>query len=341
MTNRILSVFLLVAGVLACLGLKQDRHDSTSSEAANVDTSLVDGRLIPASATMDRAWDVPRNPLADTATLPPDAHLAEKIRQGFQIFMETPKTAGRIASATMSCNNCHPNGGQREKAMPLVGLSVIYPEYNKRAGRLFSLEDRIVGCFLRSCNATGVVGVQKIASHENDPGGGILSTRSPEVLAVSAYITWLSNGFGIGEKLPWRGLNEIPSDKRIPIANLDPEIGEKLFLEKCSTCHGNDGQGVYIGDKRAGPMWGSRSWNDGAGAARTYTLAGIIRYMMPYLDPGNLTDEEAQQLAAYISSKVRPRFPWKEKDYLKEKIPIDAVYYRQLYKTHPLRKGIE
>lgn len=29
------------------------------------------------------------------------------------------------------------------------------------------------------------------------------------------------------------------------------------------------------------------SWDDGAGAARVYTLAGIIGYMMTYLDPGN------------------------------------------------------
>ncbi|MBI3363449.1 MAG: c-type cytochrome [Ignavibacteriae bacterium] len=129
------------------------------------------------------------------------------------------------------------------------------------------------------------------------------------------------------------------SDKLVPIDKLDPKLGEKLFIEKCSTCHGENGQGVDVGDKRPGPLWGSRSWNDGAGAARTYTLAGIIRYMMPYLDPGNLTYEEAQQIAAYITSKSRPAFPSKTKDYLKEKIPVDAVYYRQQYATHPLRKG--
>ena len=28
-----------------------------------------------------------------------------------------------------------------------------------------------------------------------------------------------------------------------------------------------------------------------------YTLAGIVRYSMPYLSPGSLTDEEAQQHA--------------------------------------------
>ena len=63
-------------------------------------------------------------------------------------------------------------------------------------------------------------------------------------------------------------------------------------------------------------MWGPGSWNDGAGAARIYTLAGIIRYAMPYLDPGSLSDEEAQQIAAFITSKPRPAYPFKQDDYI-------------------------
>ena len=73
------------------------------------------------------------------------------------------------------------------------------------------------------------------------------------------------------------------------------------------SCHGVDGQGVAVGDKKPGPLWGPDSWNDGAGAARVYTLAGIIRYSMPYLDPGSLTDEEAQQVAAFIDSQAASR----------------------------------
>ena len=89
----------------------------------------------------------------------------------------------------------------------------------------------------------------------------------------------------------------------------------------------SDGQGVAVGDKKPGPLWGPDSWNDGAGAARVYTLAGIVRYAMPYLNPGSLTDEEAQEVAAFINSKPRPAFPYKQTDYLTEKLPGDAVYY--------------
>jgi len=147
------------------------------------------------------------------------------------------------------------------------------------------------------------------------------------VLALAAYITWLGRGYRVGENVPWRGQNTIDASKLIPIAKLDPRRGEALFNEHCTNCHGEDGQGVAIGDKKAGPLWGTDSWNDGAGAARIYTLAGIIRYSMPYLDPGRLSDEDAQQVAAFINSKPRPSYPYKDQDYKKEKRPVDSVYY--------------
>jgi thiosulfate dehydrogenase len=102
-----------------------------------------------------------------------------------------------------------------------------------------------------------------------------------------------------------------------------------VFTERCQSCHGADGQGVQIGDKKAGPLWGPDSWNDGAGASRVYTLAGILRYSMPYLDPGNLSDEDAQHVAAFITSQPRPRYPFKDRDYAGGKVPVDAVYYRR------------
>ena len=108
---------------------------------------------------------------------------------------------------------------------------------------------------------------------------------------------------------------------------LDRMHGRELFADRCANCHGEDGQGVEIGDKKAGPLWGPRSWNDGAGVARVYTLAGFIRYAMPYLAPGTLTDREAQEIAAFINSQPRPAFPFRDRDYPGQKIPEDAVYY--------------
>jgi len=276
------------------------------------------GPLIAASMSMKAGWEFPQNPLNDKAL--DNSKLAEEIRRGFKLFTNTPTEAPRLAPGGMSCTNCHMNAGQRERSMPLVDVAGMFPEYNRRSGRLYSLGDRITDCFLRSENATGgQLGADQLPN-----------PSSPEVLAISAYLTWLARGAEVGKNPSWRGQNTIPASALVPVDKLDTAKGEAIYMDRCATCHGPDGQGVQIGDKIAGPLWGERSWNDGAGAARVYTLAGMIRYSMPYLDPGNITDEDAQHVAAFINSKPRPAFPFKERDYRVEKLPPDAVYYTRL-----------
>jgi thiosulfate dehydrogenase len=269
--------------------------------------------LVPATTTMVTAWQVPLDPTKDPALT--DPKIADPIKWGYKIFVDTPHEATRFTGGSVACINCHLNAGQRERALPLVGVAGMFPEYNNRAARLITLADRVVDCFLRSENATG-------RSAETLP-----TPTDKEVLAVSAYLTWLARGQTVGVNPAWRGKNAIPADRLVPVDKLDRRAGEALYTDRCASCHGADGQGVQIGDKKAGPLWGPRSWNDGAGAARVYTLAGIIRYSMPYLNPGSLTDEEAQQIAAYITSQPRPVYPFKSRDYAGSKVPPDAVYY--------------
>jgi thiosulfate dehydrogenase len=274
---------------------------------------------------MVTAWDYPRNPLTD-ATLG-DSKLANEIRLGFRIFTNTPGEASRFTPSKVSCNNCHLNGGQRERSLPLVDVAGMFPEYNRRSGRLYTLGDRIVDCFLRSENATGLIEAGRGRQAGEEGGEIVPAPTSKEVLAVAAYITWLARGAAVGKNPVWRGQNVITASNVLPIERLDPQKGKAIFMESCSSCHGVDGQGVAVGDKKPGPLWGPDSWNDGAGAARVYTLAGIIRYSMPYLNPGSLTDEEAQQVAAFVDSQPRPSYPFKSQDYRTEKLPVDSVYY--------------
>ena len=263
---------------------------------------------------MVTAWQVPLDPLKDPSLT--DPKVAEQVKWGYRIFVDTPHEAPTFTGGKVACANCHLNAGQRERALPVVGVAGVFPEYNNRAARLITLADRVVDCFLRSENATG----------RGDDA--LPSPTAKEVLAVSAYLSWLSRGYAVGTSPPWRGRNAIAADKLLPVSKLNARAGEAIYTERCTSCHGADGQGVQIGDKKAGPLWGPDSWNDGAGASRVYTLAGIIRYSMPYLAPGSLTDEEAQQVAAFITSKPRPVYPFKDRDYSGSKVPADAVYYR-------------
>ncbi len=255
------------------------------------------GPLISSGTAMETAWDLVRNPLTDS--VPGDPAQTELVRRGFRIFIQTGKYAARFTGNDLTCGHCHLNAGQREKALPLVGIAGFFPEFNKRSGSVFSLEDRVVGCFLRSMNGSAAGAL--LSAHQPDSAAARVAA-SEEVGALVAYIDWLSEGYAPGDSLPWRGLNMIPESAHVPIAGLDSLRGAGLYMENCSNCHGEDGQGVAIGDIKAGPLWGPASWNDGAGAARVYTLAGMIRYMMPFVDPGSLTDEEAQQIAFFICS---------------------------------------
>jgi thiosulfate dehydrogenase len=306
MTAR-LAAILILASAISAAGCVQAADPPPPSPYK------MSGPLVSSATTMVTAWFIPRNPVIDHGL--DDSKLSKDIKWGFKLFTNTPREAPQFAPGKMTCNNCHLNAGQRERSLPLVGIAGMFPEYNRRSGRLYSLADRVVDCFVRSENATG-------ASAQELP-----TTTSPEVLALSAYITWLARGYEVGDNPRWRGQNTIASANLIPIEKLDRARGEALFKEHCTNCHGEDGQGVAIGDKKPGPLWGPDSWNDGAGAARVYTLAGIIRYAMPYLDPGRLTDEEAQHVAAFINSKPRPVYPFKQNDYRTEKRPVDSVYY--------------
>jgi thiosulfate dehydrogenase len=308
------AIVLTVVAAAACSSPRVDKPAPIATTGALPPRQYaLAGPLVPASTTMVSAWDVPANPLTDPSL--DGSPQADTIRRGYRIFTNTPKEAAAYTHGVVSCGNCHLNAGQRERALPLVGVAAVYPEMNRRAAREFTLEDRIIDCFMRSENGT--------------EGTATLPTRETgEVVAVAAYLGWLSKGYESGKNPAWRGKNTIANDHQLPLSELVPSKGEVLFREKCTICHGEDGQGVQIGDKKAAPLWGPASWNDGAGAARVYTLAGIIRYAMPYLDPGSLTDEEAQLLAVYITSQQRPAYPFKDKDYVKGGPPVDAVYYK-------------
>jgi len=178
--------------------------------------------LISSSTTMVTAWDVPNNPLeADLG----NSDLADQIRWGFRLFTDTSREAPGLTGGDMSCNNCHLNAGQRELALPLVGVTANFPEYNRRAGRDFTIEDRIVGCFYRSQNATGHLPGDAVSNHPTLP-----TPDTPEVEALAAYLRWLSRGFAPGENPPWRKQNRIPEENLLPLDQLDPELGKEIFL---------------------------------------------------------------------------------------------------------------
>jgi thiosulfate dehydrogenase len=237
---------------------------------------------------------------------------AEQLVRGMRLNAETHTLLPDNVGNDLNCASCHLNAGTVADGSPYVGVAAFFPSYAPRAGRVISLEDRINGCFLRSMN------------------GKPLPVDGPDMKAMVAYFDWMQGSTKPQDKVPGRGVGKV--DQSL-VPNLDN--GKEIYTARCAVCHGNDGEGLKDAAGRVvyPPLWGPRSFNIGAGMARTYTAAAFVKRNMPIashnkfpLGQGELTDQEAVDVAAYFSHMERPDFPGKVKDWPKDPKPKDARY---------------
>src|SRR5207245_9778729 len=97
------------------------------------------GPLVSSATNMVTAWYLPKNPVTDRSL--DNSKLSQDIKWGFRLFTDTPHQAPQCAPSKMSCNNCHLNGGQRERSLPLVSVAGMFPAYTGPSGRLYALID--------------------------------------------------------------------------------------------------------------------------------------------------------------------------------------------------------
>lgn len=222
--------------------------------------------------------------------------LGEAIQLGRTLVEQTanhPSTKEYVGNA-LNCTSCHLKNGTDPKAATFIGVATAYPAWAPREQRVITLEDRILNCFMRSCNGT------------RPPLGSKVS------VSIAAYITWLSTDQPLKMNAQRSlGPHAVPP-LHSSVDRADRDRGSRLYSERCASCHGDDGQG----DDDNPPVWGLRSYNDGAGLADVSKLAAWLKVAMP-LDDTDLTDQEALDIAAYVNSHERPKFDLQ--DHLPEK----------------------
>ncbi|KUG10691.1 cytochrome C (plasmid) [Elizabethkingia miricola] len=238
---------------------------------------------------------------------------------GHRLITETyalvgPGTKLAITGNRLACSSCHLNGGTKPFAAPYIGLSGVFPIYIGRENKVVSLEERVNGCFERSMN------------------GKAIDVNSNEMRAIISYIKHVSKDAPVGKRIKGQGF----VDFKVPDRAADLEKGALVYKNSCVSCHGANGEGIKgsAGNREGGyiypALWGSDSYNDGAGMARLLTAAKFIKGNMPFgvtHDAPLLSDEQAYDVAAYINSHSRPEKVNKELDYPnRSKKPKDCPY---------------
>lgn len=245
--------------------------------------------VLPVGIKIQNMWSAP-----DTSSIPAGSD-GDLIRYGKKLVAHTseylgPKGTVMNISNGMNCQNCHLDAGTKPFGNNYSAVASTYPKFRPRSGTNETIEKRVNDCFERSLN------------------GVALDSASREMRALVAYIHWLGKDVEKGKSPAGSGIIQLPFLDRAA----SPENGRIVYEQKCVTCHGNAGEGMPNPDGKSyiyPPLWGTNSYNLGAGLYRLSRFAGYVKANMPLgatYDAPQLTDEEAWDVAAYVNSMYRP-----------------------------------
>lgn len=256
-----------------------------------------------------------------TTDLLPAGRNGDLIKYGFLLIAESPKWIGpqvldenqRYAGNNLACKNCHLQNGTQAGSGSWVGVTNRFPQFRGRENKIGTIEERVNGCMERSMS------------------GKKLPVESKQMKAIVAYMEWLSEDVPEEREVEFKGFPKI----QIPEMIADPVKGKLVYEAECQLCHGENGEGVRLADAAKGyqypPLWGSDTYNHGAGMHRVLTAAQFIKGNMPFgtataANP-KLTDEESYHVAAYINSFDRPKKSNTEQDFPDKKLkPVSTPY---------------
>lgn len=218
----------------------------------------------------------------------PDNDFGKEVRLGQSIFNDTAAAAPGFVGNSLRCASCHLDAGRLAHSAPMWAAYVAYPAYRSKNEHVNTFAERLQGCFRYSMNGKA------------PPLGGKV------LVALESYSYFLAKGAPTGVSMPGKGY---PTPAK-PTLAADYTRGQAVFEQKCSLCHGADGQGqASHGSTVFPPLWGPKSFNWGAGMGSIKNAAGFIKANMPLSQGNSLTDQEAWDVATFMNSHDRPQDP--------------------------------
>ncbi len=285
----------LVSGVLLAVTVacSVERYEPRLGGDTSRAASEADAATLPTPTLVRRvAFRVPQESEISDSTM------LVSVRRGRALLRNTRDSLRSHVGNRLNCTSCHAADGTQANAMPWVGVYSRFPQYRARIGYVQIIEDRVNDCFKRSMNGRG------------------LAPESRNMRDMVNYFAFLSLGFPVGAEMVGQGLPPVP-----PVEGSEAR-GRTIYAGKCAVCHGVNGQGTAA----APPVWGSQSYNIGAGMARIRTAAAFIKEVMPQNAPRTLSGQEAYDVATFINKKPRPDFRTKERDWPRGDPPPDVAY---------------
>ena len=270
----------------------------------------------------------------------PQGELGEMVKLGEDIMLHTsthPLTKDFVGNK-LACVNCHLKGadgkpGTTDGIGTFIGTATVFPAFSKREKTVQTLQNRANNCFMRSMN-----GIRPI-----------IDTRAS--VAMATYITWLSSGMPMqmNTKRPCSPKNserwaagQKKMGELVKKATHDNYLnGQKIFAQKCASCHGANGEGMAAFP----PLWGKNSkgewlsYNTGAGLSKLNKGAAWVQSNMPLGQGGTLSDQDAVDVVLFIDAQERADF-----DLVKGLLPKDKMgYYNSKVseEKHSVRSNFE
>lgn len=243
----------------------------------NAQPALTSCKVIPPPAKPRTPWDLSR---------------WSEIMRGYSLVTQTYELLPAfVPTAKLHCASCHLSAGGNSDAAWWVDLKSEYPTKP-------DLQARINHCFTNSLNG------KELCTPATKTQKGTCDTNA-NMESILVYMQWLD------EQSKSIKLCNTVKHGYPPISNLtgNPKAGQQVFIQKCAVCHQLDGQGRYESRTYYRPaLWGPHSFNQAAGMfSAPSMLAAFVRWNMPLMAGGELTDQEAWDVEAYLHSKPRPK----------------------------------